>query len=152
MPGYGHAGDDGVPLAGALQIRDHLAHRAAGIQFAQPGRGVGVGIVGRAAFLHIDQHDRHVKISHGGQHIVGSRIGQQLQNDQVHIGGAELVAGFLAFLLGRDDAAVDEFHRIGNCLFESVVLGLKLRHKARKLGQVSAQRDGEHADTGLGFH
>ena len=40
-----HTGDNGMALAGALQIRDHLTDRTAGIQRAQPSGDVRVGVV-----------------------------------------------------------------------------------------------------------
>ena len=141
-----------MALAGALQVSHHLAHSAAGIQLTQPRGGVGVGVIGGTALLDVHQHHRHVQIPHGGQHVVAGGVGQKLQNHQVHIGGAELVPRRLGQLLGGDDAAVHDLDGVGDGLFEIGILGLELRHQAGELGQVRAQRDGEHPHAGLGFH
>ena len=146
-----NAGDDGVALAGALQISDHLADSAAGVQLAQPGGGVGVGVVGGLLLLHVDEDDGHVEVAHGGQHIVRGSVGQQLQNDKVNVGGAELIARGHGLLLGGDDAAVDDIDGVGQRLFEGGVLALKLGDQRGELRQVSAQRNGEHANAGFGF-
>ena len=147
-----NAGDDRMALAGALQVGNHLAHSAAGVQLAQPFGGVGILVVGSAQLLHVHQNHRNIQIPHGGQHVVGGGVGQQLQDYQIHIGGAELVAGLLAQLLGGDDAAVHQLHRVGDHGFELLILGLELGHQAGELGQVSTQGDGEHANAGFGFH
>ncbi len=83
-------GDDGMTLAGALQISDHLADSAAGVQLTQPGGGVGVGVVRGFLLLDVHQHDRDIQIPHSRQHVVGSGVGQQLQDHQVHICSAKL--------------------------------------------------------------
>ena len=147
---FDDAGDDGVALAGPLQVGHHLAHRAAGVQLAQPGGGVGVGVVGRALFLHVDQHHRHVQVPHGGQHIVAGGVGQKLQDDQVHVRGAELVPRGHGQLFGGDDAPVDQLDRRGDGLFEGCVLPLELGDQAGELGQIGPQRNGKDAHTGFG--
>ena len=144
------AGDHGVALASALQVGHHLANCAAGIELAQPGGGIGVGIIGGFLLLQVNQHHGHIQIADGGEHVVRGRVGQQLQDDQVHVGGTELVAGFHGLLLGGHKTAVDELHRVGDALFEVCVLCLKLRHQGRELGQIGAQRDGENADSRFG--
>ena len=146
-----NAGDDGVALTGALQISDHFADSAAGVQLTQPGGGVGVGVVGGLLLLHVDEDDGHVEVAHGGQHIVRGSVGQQLQNDKVNVGGAELIARGHGLLLGGDDAAVDDLDGVGQRLFEGGVLALKLGDQRGELRQVSAQRNGEHANAGFGF-
>ena len=80
-----------------------------------------------------------------------SAAGQQLQNDKVNIGGAELIARGHGLLLGGDDAAVDDLDGVGQRLFEGGVLALKLGDQRGELRQVSAQRNGEHANAGFGF-
>ena len=147
-----HAGNDGVTLAGALQICHHLTHGAAGVQFAQPGGSIGVGIVRGFLLLDIHQHHGYVQVAHGGQHIVRGGVGQQLQNDQINVRGAELVACGHGKFLGGNDAAVHDFHGVGDGLFEVGVLLLKFGHEGRKLGQIRAQSNGEHANTGFGFN
>ncbi len=150
VPALDDAGDDGVALAGTLKVGDHLAHGAAGVQRAEPGGRVGVGIVRRFFLLQIDEHDRDVEVAHGGQHVIGGGIGQQLQDHEIHVGGAELVARGHRELLGRDKAAVDQFDRIGDALFKVLILALKFRHEGGKLGQIGAERDGENADACFG--
>ncbi len=145
------AGDDRMALAGALQVRHHLAHGAAGIEGAEPGGGVGVGVIRRFLLLEVDQHHRHVQIPHGGQHVVGGCIGQQLQDHQIHVGCAELVTGCHGLLLGGDDAAVDELDGVGDARFEVRILALKLGNQARELGQIGAQGNGEYADACFGI-
>ena len=48
------ARDDRVALSGAFQIRYHLSHRAAGVKFAKPSRGVRVRVIGGFLLLEID--------------------------------------------------------------------------------------------------
>ena len=144
------AGDDGVALARALKVGHHLAHRAAGVELAQPGGGIGVGVVGRFLLLEVNEHHGHVQIAHGGEHIVARGVGQKLEDHKIHVGRAELVAGLHRLFLGGDKAAVDELDRVGDALFEIRVLRLKLRHQGRELGQIRAQRDGENADACFG--
>ena len=147
-----HTGDDGMALAGALQIRDHLANGTAGVQLAQPCRDVGVGVVGRFLLLDIDQHDRHIQIAHCRQHIIRGSVGQQLQDDQINISSAELIACCHRLLLGRNNAAVNDLNAVGQRLFEGGVLALKLRHQRGELRQISAQRNSKHANAGFGFN
>ena len=147
-----HAGDDRVALAGALQVGHHLAHGAAGVQLAQPGGSVGGGVLGCALLLNVHQHHGHVQVPHGGQHIVARGVGQQLQDHQVYVRGAELVARRHRQLLGGDDAAVDQLHRIGDAGLELRVLALELGHQGRELGQVGPQSDGENAHSCFGFN
>ena len=80
-----------------------------------------------------------------------SAAGQQLQNDKVNVGGAELIARGHGLLLGGNDAAVDDLDGVGQRLFEGGVLALKLGDQRGELRQVSAQRNGEHANAGFGF-
>ena len=147
-----HTGDDGMALSGALQVGHHLPHGAAGVQLAQPLGGVGVLVVRGAELLDVHQHHGHVQIPDGGEHIVGGGVGEQLEDDQIHVGGAELVPGLLGQLLGGDDAAVDELHGIGNHGLKGLVLGLELRHQRGELGQIGPQGNGEHAHAGFCFN
>ena len=149
---FHHAGDDGMALSRPLQIGHHLAHRPAGVELAQPGGGIGVGVIRGLLLLEVHQHHRHVQIPDGGQHIVGGGVGQQLQNHQVHVGGPELVPSGLSQLLGGNDAAVDELHAVRQLLFESRILAPELRDQRRELGQIGPQGNGEHAYPGSGFH
>lgn len=78
--------------------------------------------------LDVHQHHRHVQILHGGEHIVGGGVGQELQKDQIHIRRPEQVARSLGLLLGCDYAAVHDVHRVRDGLFERFILCLELRH------------------------
>ena len=142
--------DDGMTLSGTLEVGHHLAHGAAGIELAQPGCGIGVGIVRGFLLLEVDQYHGYVQIPHSRQHVVAGGIGQQLEDHEVDVGRAEFVAGLHGLFLGGDKAAVNELNRVGNALFELRVLALKLGNQRRKLGQIGAQCDGEHADAGFG--
>ena len=144
-----HAGDNGMALAGPLQVGHHLSHGAAGVQLSQPLGGAGVLIIRGAELLDVHQHHGHVQIPHSGEHVVGGGVGEQLQDDQVHVGGAELVPCLLGQLLGGDNAAVDELHGIGDRGLEVFILALKFRHQGRELGQISAQGDGKYAHPGF---
>ena len=148
---FDHTGDDRMALACTLEVSDHLAHSAAGVEFAQPGGDVGVGVVGCLLLLDVDQHNGHIQIAHGGQHIIRGSVGQQLQNDKVNIRGAELIARGHGLLLGGDDAAINDFHGVRQGLFEGGILALKLRHQRGELRQIRAQRNGKHANAGFGF-
>lgn len=141
-----------MTLASALQVGHHLAHGTTGIQLAQPSGGVGIGVVRGFLLLDIHQYHGYVQVAHGGQHIVRGGVGQQLQNDQINVRGAELVACGHGKFLGGNDAAVHDFHGVGDGLFEDGVLLLKFGHEGRKLGQIRAQSNGEHANTGFGFN
>ena len=141
-----------MTLAGTLQIGHHLAHGTAGVQFTQPGGRIGVGVVRGFLLLDVHQHDRDIQIPHSRQHVVGSGVGQQLQDHQVHICSAKLITRRHGQLFGGDDAAVDDLHGVRDGLFEGSVLLLKFGHEGRELGQVGTQRNGEHANTGFGFN
>ncbi len=145
-------GDDGMSLAGTLEVSDHFADSAAGVEFAEPGRDVGLFIDRRQFLLDVDQNDGDVEVSDCRQHVVGRSIRQELQDDEVDIGGAELVAGCHGLLFGSDDAAVDEFDAVRDVGgFEVLVLGIKFRDQLRELRQVRTERDGEDADFRFGF-
>ena len=138
-----------MALSGPLQVGHHLPHGAAGVQLTQPLGGVGVLVVRGAELLDVHQHHGHVQIPDGGEHIVGGGVGEQLEDDQIHVGGAELVPGLLGQLLGGDDAAVDELYGIGDRGLEVFILALKFRHQGRELGQIGPQGNGEHAHAGF---
>ena len=101
--------------------------------------------------MQVHQHHGHVQIPDGGEHIVGGGVGQQLDDDQIHIRSPELVTGSGGQLLGGDDAAVDQLDRIRQGLLEGFVLALKFGHQTRELGKISPQRDGKYTDSGFGF-
>ena len=127
-----------------------LPHGAAGVELTEPGGGIGVGVIGSLLLLKVHQHHGHVQVAHGREHVVAGGVGEQLEDDQVDVRSAELVSGLHGQLLGGDQATVDQFDGIGDALFEVGVLRFKLGDQGRELGQVSAQRDGEHADACLG--
>ena len=147
-----HAGDNGVTLASALQVGHHLADCTAGVQLAQPSGSVRIGVVRGFLLLDVHENHGHVQVAHSGQHIVRSSVGQQLQNDQINVSGAELVACGHGQFLGGDDAAINDFYAVGDGLFEVGVLLLKFGYEGRELGQIGSQSNGEHANTGFGFN
>ena len=150
---FDDTGDDGMSLAGTFEVSDHFADSAAGIEFAEPGRDVGVGIVRSGFLLDVDEDDRDIEVSDGRQHVVGCCVGQELQDDEVDVRCAELVAGGHGLFFGGDDAAVDDFDGVRKVLFlERFVLSVKFRDQSRELGQVRAKSDGEDADACFGFY
>ncbi len=141
-----------MALAGAVQVGDNLAGGAASVQLAQPGGDVGVGVVGLGLLLHVHDYHGNVKVAHDGKHVVAGGVGEHLQDDQVHVGSAEEVAGVLCLFLGGYHAAVDDVHRGGQGLLEFGILALEFGDELRELRQVRAERDGEHADFRFGFN
>ena len=133
-----HTGDDRVTLARPFQVGHHFANGPAGVEFAQPGGGVSVGVIGGFLFLYVHQHHRHIQIPDSGEHVVAGSVGEQLQDHQIHVRRPELVPSFHSLFLGGHDAAIHQFHGIGDQLFEILILALKLRHQGRELGQVRA--------------
>ena len=145
-------GNDGVTLSGPLQIGYHFTHRAAGIQFAQPCRGICVRVIRGLLLLQIDQNDRHVQIPDGGKHIVGCGVSQKLQNHEVHVSGPELIPRRHCHFFCSDNAAVNQLHAVRNHALEVRILALKLRDQRRELRQIRPQRNGEHAHTRFCLH
>ena len=135
---FHHTGDDRVTLSGPFQVGHHFAHSPAGVEFAQPGGGVSVGVIGGFLFLYVHQHHGHIQIPDSGEHVVAGSVGEQLQDHQIHVRRPELVPSFHSLFLGGHDAAIHQFHGIGDQLFEILILALKLRHQGRELGQVRA--------------
>ena len=133
---FHHASDDGMALAGTLEVGHHLAHGSAGIELAQPGGDVGIGIVGSLLLLDVHQHHGHVEVAHGGQHVVGGAIGEQLQDDEVDVGGAELVASGHRHFLGGHHASVDDLDGVGEGFLERLVLRLEFGNELWELRQV----------------
>ena len=140
------AGDHSVTLAGSLQIGHHLTHCAAGIQLAEPGRGIRVLIVRGLLFLDVHQYHRDIQIPDCRQHVVGSRIGQKLQDDQIYIRRAEQIPGSLRHFLRGDNASVHDLNGGGQRFLKITVLLLKFRHQGRELREVGSQRDGKYTD------
>ena len=147
-----HAGDDRVTLARAVEVGYDLAGGAASVEVAQPGGDVGRGVVGLRLLLHVHHHHGHVEVAHRGQHVVGGRVGEHLQDHQVNVGGAELVARLLGLLLGGHHAAVHKLNRRRQRCLEVGVLLLKVRNELGELRQVRAEGDGEHAHLGASLH
>ena len=139
------AGDDRRALAGTVQVGHHLADGTAGVQLAEPCGDVGLRVVGCQLLLHV--HDDHgdIEVAHGGQHIIRGAVGEHLQDDEVDVGGAELVASLHRLLLRGHHAAVDNLDRRRQRLLERLVLSLKLRDELWELRQVCLQCNGEHA-------
>lgn len=134
-----------MTLAVAVEIGRHLADCPAGIERAEPCGDVRMLIVQCLFLLHVDQNHWHIEILDGGKHIVGRRVRQQLQDDEIHIGRAELLARRLRLLLRRDESAVDELHRAGERLLERLILPPELRNELRELRQICPECNGENA-------
>ncbi len=88
--------------------------------------------------LNIHKNHRHIQILHCGKHIVGCRVGKELHKYQINVRRAEQISGCLRLLLCGYHSAVDNLHRIGERLFERLVLRLKFRHQRRELRQICA--------------
>ena len=146
------AGDDGVALAGALEVGHHLAHGAARIGDAEPLGGACGVEVEAAHLLEVHEDDGHVEVADGGEHVVAGGVGEQLAEDDVDVGGAELVARGGSGLLGGADAAVDDLDGVGQGGDEVGILLLELGNELRELGQVRAEGDGEDGCLCLGLY
>ena len=130
--------DYGMSLARSLQVGNSLAHSAAGVTLAQPGRDIGMIIIQRLQLLHIDQNYRNIQIPNSRKHIVRSGIGQHLQKYQVNIRRAELVSGNHCLLLGRHHSSVDNLNGIRDRFLERSVLRLKFRYQRRELRKIGS--------------
>ena len=149
---FDNAGDDGRALAGTVEVGYHLAGGSASVELAQPGGDVGLVVVGSGLLLEVDDDDGHVEVAHGGKHVVGRAVGEHLQDDEIDVGSAELVACFHRLLLGGHHAAIDDLDGVGEGLLECCVLCFKLGNELRELWEVCAKGDGEYADAGFGFY
>ena len=147
-----NAGHDGMTLAGAVKVGHDLAGGAAGVQIAQPRGDVGVGVVGLGLLLHVDHDDGHVQVAHDRQHVVARGIGEHLQDNQIDVLGAELVAGDLGLLLGGHHAAVDKLDSRGQRGLKVLVLLLKIGNELRELRKIGTEGDREDANLGLGVN
>ena len=135
------AGNHGMALSRALQISYHLTDGAAGIEFAEPGCRIRVGVVRSFLLLQVHEHHRYVQIAHSREHVVGSRIGKQLQDHEIHIGRTEFVTGCHSQFLGCHKTSVDQFHAVRDHTLEISILALEFRNKRRELRQISAERN-----------
>ena len=136
IPALNYAGNNSMTLAGTLQISYHLTYGTAGIKLTQPGRNICVGIVRSQLLLDVYQYNRHIQITNGWQHIVGSRIGQKLENNQIHISSPELVPCLHGLLLGGYHATIDNLHCIWQSLLEGLKLSLELWYQLWELWQI----------------
>ena len=59
-----------MALAGAVEVGDHLANRAARVAHAEPLGSAGRIEVEAADLLQVDENHRHVEVAHGGEHVV----------------------------------------------------------------------------------
>ena len=91
-------------------------------------------VIQRFQLLDIHQHDRNIQILHRGKHIVGGGVREELHHHNVHIGCTEFIAGRLRQLLGRDQTAVHDLHRVGQRLLKRFILSLEFRHQRGELG------------------
>ncbi len=145
-------GHDGMTLAGAVKVGHDLSGGAAGVQIAQPRGDVGIGIVGLGLLLHVDHDDGHIQVAHDRQHVVARGIGEHLQDDQVDVLGAELVAGDLGLLLGGHHAAVDKLDSRGQRGLKVLVLLFKVGNELRELRKIGTEGDREDADLGTSIY
>ena len=141
-----------MTLAGTVKVGHDLARSAAGVQIAQPRGDVGVGVVGLGLLLHVDYNDGHIQVAHDRQHIVARGIGEHLQDNQVDVLGADLVAGDLGLLLGGHHTAVDKLDSRGQRDLKVFVLLLKIGNELRELRKIGAEGDRENANLGLGVN
>ena len=139
-------------LAGTVQVGYHLTNGATGIELAEPGGDIGLGIVWSQLLLYVDNDDRNIEISDGRQHIIRGTIGEHLQDDEVNVCCAELVASSHRLLLAGHHTAVDNLDGVGQRLLECLILSLKLRNELGELWQVSLQRNAEDTYPCFGFY
>ena len=135
------AGYHCMVLSRALKVSHHLTDGAAGIEFAEPGCRIRVGVVRSFLLLQVHEHHRHVQVAYGREHVVGSRICEQLQDHEIHIRRTEFVTGCHSQFLGCHKTSVDQFHTVRDHALEIGILALEFRHKRRKLRQISAERN-----------
>ena len=149
---FDNASDDSAALAGTVEVGYHFAGGTASVELAKPGGDVGLLVVGSQLLLEVDDDDGHVEVAHGGEHVVGGAVGEHLEDDEVNVGSAELVAGYHRLLLGGYHATIDELDGVGEGLLECFILGFELGNELWELGEIGAKGDGEHADAGFGFY
>ena len=149
---FNHTSNDCRTLACTIQVGHHLTNGTAGIELAQPCGDVGLGIVGSQLLLQVHDDNGNVEVANGRQHIIRGAIGQHLEDDQVYISSAELVACSHRLLLGGYHATIDNLNGRGQRLLECLILCLKLRNELGELWQVSLQRYAEHAHLCFGFY
>ena len=149
---FDNTGDDRMSFACSFQVRDHFADRAARIELTEPLGCVCVCVIRSLELLHIDQHNRNVKVSDCRQHIIACRICQQLHDHKIDIRRAEFVTGSLGLFLGGDHTAVDQFNSVGNTLLECFILRFEFGNELWELGQIRLQCDGEYTDSRFGFN
>ena len=147
-----NAGHNSMTLAGTVKVGHDLAGGAAGVQVAQPRGDVGVSVVGLGLLLHIDHDDGHIQVAHDRQHVVARGIGEHLQDDQVDVLGAELVASDLGLLLGGHHAAVNKLDCRGQRGLKVLVLLLEVGNELRKLRKIGTEGDRKDANLGLGVN
>ena len=139
-------------LTGTIQVGHHLTDGTAGIELAQPDGNVRLCVIGSQLLLHVYDDHRHIQVAHGRQHIIRGAIGQHLQDDEIHVGRTELIAGLHRLFLRGHHSTVDNLDGRGQCLLECCILSLKLRYELWELRQVCSECNGEHAHPCFGFN
>lgn len=147
-----NTGHHGVTLAGTVKVGYDLTGSTAGVQIAQPRGDIGVGVVGLGLLLHVDHDDGHVQVAYDRQHVVARGIGEHLQDDQVDILGAELVARDLSLFLGGHHTAVDKLDGRRQRGLKVLVLLLKVGNELRELRKIGTEGDRKDANLGLGVN
>ena len=141
-----HASDYSMSLACTLQVCHSLTYGTTGIQVTQPDGNIGIGIVRRQLLLHIDTYYRHIQITDRGKYVIGSCIGQQLQEYQIYVCSTKFITCCHSLFLGGHHATINDIYSIGNRLLEILILCLEIRHQLGELGQICSQSDGKYTD------
>ena len=147
-----YTGNDSRALAGTIQVGNHLTNSAAGIEVAQPGGNIGLGIVGSQFLLQIHNDDGHVEIANGRQHIIRGTVGQHLENDKIDISCSELITGSHRLLLGGHHATIDNLNGVWQRLLERLILSLEVWYELWELWQVCLKGNAEYTYLCFGFY
>ena len=59
--------------------------------------------------LQVDQNDRHVEVTDGGQHVIAGRIGEELTEDEVDGGSADKRANLLIVIFRSRHSSMMRF-------------------------------------------
>ncbi len=130
--GHRAGGAGGQPLAGH---RGAVAHRVEG------------RVVDGPLGLEVQHDDRHARPPHDRQHRVRERVGGDVQEDQVDVGGAEVVAGVERSLGRVDEAEVHDLHaRAAELLLDAAEVAAEAFFQPVELGPVGLQSDAKEAE------
>ena len=149
---FHYARDDGRTFACTIQVGNHFAGGTASIQLAQPGWDVGFGIIRSLFLLEVHDDDRNVQVANSRQHIVRGAIGEHLQNHEIDVSCAELIAGSHRLLLGGHHTAINDLDRIGKRFLECGILAFELWYKLGELWEICSEGNREHTYPCFGFN